>query len=34
MPDGPLVLSSDGILPSLYREVIRRKPDEFKIPAL
>ncbi|XP_028768511.1 phosphatidate phosphatase PAH2-like [Neltuma alba] len=34
LPDGPVVISPDGIFPSLYREVIRRAPHEFKISCL
>ncbi|KAJ4965644.1 hypothetical protein NE237_017493 [Protea cynaroides] len=34
LPDGPVVTSRDGLLPSLVREVIRRAPHEFKIPCL
>lgn len=34
LPDGPIVISPDGLFPSLYREVIRRNPHEFKIACL
>ncbi|RDX62823.1 Phosphatidate phosphatase PAH1, partial [Mucuna pruriens] len=34
LPDGPVVISPDGLFPSLYREVIRRVPHEFKIACL
>ncbi|OIW03429.1 hypothetical protein TanjilG_14654 [Lupinus angustifolius] len=34
LPDGPVVISPDGVFPSLYREVIRRTPHEFKIACL
>ncbi|WOK97668.1 phosphatidate phosphatase PAH2-like isoform X3 [Canna indica] len=34
MPDGPVFISPDGLFPSLYREVIRRAPHEFKISCL
>ncbi|CAM6063712.1 unnamed protein product [Sphagnum tenellum] len=34
LPDGPVVISPDGLFPSLYREVIRRTPHEFKIGCL
>ncbi|KAK8347449.1 hypothetical protein V6Z11_A06G018300 [Gossypium hirsutum] len=34
LPDGPIVISPDGLFPSLYREVIRRAPHEFKIACL
>ncbi|KAI4388616.1 hypothetical protein MLD38_000928 [Melastoma candidum] len=34
LPDGPVVISPDGLFPSLFREVIRRAPHEFKIATL
>ncbi|KAI4366424.1 hypothetical protein MLD38_022305 [Melastoma candidum] len=34
LPDGPIVISPDGLFPSLYREVIIRRPHEFKIGCL
>ncbi|CAN1191984.1 Phosphatidate phosphatase PAH2 [Linum perenne] len=34
LPEGPVVISPDGLFPSLYREVIRRAPHEFKIGCL
>ncbi|CAM6024335.1 unnamed protein product [Sphagnum balticum] len=34
LPNGPVVISPDGLFPSLYREVIRRTPHEFKIACL
>ncbi|CAL5349086.1 unnamed protein product [Camellia sinensis] len=34
IPDGPVVISPDGLFPSLFREVIRRAPHEFKIACL
>ncbi|XWS55733.1 hypothetical protein CRYUN_Cryun09bG0025800 [Craigia yunnanensis] len=34
LPNGPVVISPDGLFPSLYREVIRRAPHEFKIACL
>ncbi|CAL0332696.1 unnamed protein product [Lupinus luteus] len=34
LPDGPVVISPDGLFPSLYREVIQRAPHEFKIACL
>ncbi|KAF3455692.1 hypothetical protein FNV43_RR00334 [Rhamnella rubrinervis] len=34
LPDGPVVISPDGLLPSFYGEVIRRVPHEFKIKCL
>ncbi|KAK9033607.1 hypothetical protein V6N11_049794 [Hibiscus sabdariffa] len=34
LPNGPVVISPDGLFPSLYREVIKRTPHEFKIACL
>jgi len=34
LPDGPVFMSPDRILHSFHREVILRKPDEFKIECL
>ncbi|XP_010543338.1 PREDICTED: phosphatidate phosphatase PAH1 [Tarenaya hassleriana] len=34
LPNGPVVISPDGLFPALYREVIRRAPHEFKIACL
>lgn len=34
LPQGPVIISPDGLLPSLYREVIRRRPHDFKIGCL
>jgi len=34
LPDGPVFMSPDRILHSLNREVILRKPDEFKVGCL
>ncbi|XP_048500772.1 phosphatidate phosphatase PAH2 isoform X3 [Beta vulgaris subsp. vulgaris] len=34
LPEGPVLISPDGLFPSLYREVIRRAPHEFKISCL
>ncbi|XP_042513805.1 uncharacterized protein LOC122088566 isoform X2 [Macadamia integrifolia] len=34
LPDGPVVISPDGLFPSIFREVIRRAPHEFKIACL
>ena len=34
MPSGPVIMSPDGMLPSLYREVVLRRPQEFKISCL
>ena len=34
LPEGPVIMSPDGLMFSFKREVIDRKPHEFKIPAL
>eukprot|EP00741_Cyanophora_paradoxa_P009983 tig00000157_g9669.t1 len=34
LPPGPVIMSPDRLFESLTREVIRRKPEEFKIAAL
>ena len=34
MPDGPVIISPDGLIPSLYREMVLRRPHEFKIRCL
>mmetsp|Transcript_3228 Transcript_3228/g.4923 ORF Transcript_3228/g.4923 Transcript_3228/m.4923 type:complete len:551 (+) Transcript_3228:939-2591(+) len=34
LPAGPIIMSPDRLFESLTREVIRRKPEEFKIAAL
>lgn len=34
MPMGPVIISPDGLFPSLYRELVLRRPHEFKIRAL
>nr|GMD16727.1 phosphatidate phosphatase PAH2-like isoform X1 [Ipomoea batatas]GMD42836.1 phosphatidate phosphatase PAH2-like isoform X1 [Ipomoea batatas] len=34
MPEGPVIISPDGLFPSLFREVVRRAPHEFKISCL
>ncbi|MCO5596454.1 hypothetical protein L7F22_050517 [Adiantum nelumboides] len=34
LPEGPVFISPDGLIPSLYREVVRRAPHEFKISCL
>ncbi|XP_062002350.1 phosphatidate phosphatase PAH1 [Rosa rugosa] len=34
LPSGPVVISPDGLFPSLFREVVRRAPHEFKIACL
>eukprot|EP00884_Botryococcus_braunii_P022894 jgi/Botrbrau1/9289/Bobra.0111s0014.1 len=34
LPPGPVIISPDGLFPSLYRELVLRRPHEFKIRAL
>ena len=34
LPDGPVLLSPDGLMPALYREVIQKRPQDFKIACL
>lgn len=34
LPDGPIIMSPDRLLKSLHREVIIKKPEDFKIAAL
>jgi len=34
MPVGPVIISPHGLLPSLYREMILRRPQDFKIGCL
>ncbi|KAH7297530.1 hypothetical protein KP509_25G000600 [Ceratopteris richardii] len=34
LPEGPILISPDGLIPSLYREVVKRTPHEFKISCL
>ncbi|KAK9789056.1 hypothetical protein WJX73_007244 [Symbiochloris irregularis] len=34
LPSGPVIISPDGLFPSLYRELVLRRPHEFKIRAL
>lgn len=34
LPDGPIILSPDGLFGALYREVIAKKPEDFKIHCL
>ena len=31
LPLGPVVISPDGLVPSLYREMVVKRPHEFKI---
>lgn len=34
LPPGPVLMSPDGLIPSLYRELVLRRPHEFKIRCL
>lgn len=34
LPDGPIIMSPDRLFTALHREVIQRRPDEFKIACL
>ncbi|KAL3140747.1 hypothetical protein ABBQ32_005301 [Trebouxia sp. C0010 RCD-2024] len=34
LPAGPVIISPDGLFPSLYRELVLRRPHEFKIRCL
>ncbi|TBU13064.1 LNS2-like plasmid maintenance protein [Hamiltosporidium tvaerminnensis] len=34
LPDGPILLSPDGLFRAIYREVILRRPEDFKIACL
>ncbi|KAH9412089.1 smp2-like plasmid maintenance protein [Ordospora pajunii] len=34
LPDGPVILSPDGVFAALYRELIIRRPEDFKIACL
>jgi len=34
LPDGPVFMSPDRLLPAINREVIKRNPEEFKIACL
>jgi len=34
LPDGPLITCPDRMIPAITREVVLRKPHEFKIPTL
>ncbi|KAF7682436.1 Nuclear elongation and deformation protein 1 [Astathelohania contejeani] len=34
LPEGPVMLSPDGIFTALYREIITRRPEDFKIACL
>lgn len=34
LPDGPVIHNPDGVLEAIYKEVILKKPEEFKIACL
>lgn len=34
LPDGPVIHNPDGVLEAIYREIILKKPEEFKIACL
>lgn len=34
LPDGPILLNPDGLFSAIYREIIAKNPDEFKINVL
>ncbi|KAF9764746.1 Nuclear elongation and deformation protein 1 [Nosema granulosis] len=34
LPDGPVLLSPDGLFAALYREIIIKRPEDFKIACL
>lgn len=34
LPDGPILLNPDGLFSAIYREIIAKNPDEFKIHVL
>lgn len=34
LPDGPLLLNPTSLMSALHREVIEKKPEEFKIACL
>ena len=34
MPEGPVILSPDGLAASFRREVIDKAPQKFKVPCL
>eukprot|EP01083_Nonionella_stella_P044415 119595_1 len=34
LPSGPMIMSPDSLTIAFYREIIMKKPQEFKIPAL
>jgi hypothetical protein len=31
LPLGPVIISPDGLVPALYREMVQKRPHEFKI---
>lgn len=34
LPEGPIIMSPDRLFQAFHREVIKRKPEEFKIACL
>jgi len=34
LPDGPVIHNPDGVLEAIYREIVLKKPEEFKIACL
>jgi phosphatidate phosphatase LPIN len=34
LPEGPIIMSPDRLLKSFHREVIARRPEEFKMACL
>ena len=34
LPEGPVIMSPDRLLTAIHREVIMRKPEEFKMACL
>merc|ERR1719199_1945079 len=34
LPQGPVIMAPDSLLRAGYREIIQKKPQDFKIPAL
>ncbi len=34
LPEGPVIMSPDRLIAAFHREVIMRRPEEFKIAAL
>ena len=34
LPEGPILLNPDGVMGALFREIVTKNPDEFKISVL